>query len=49
MAEISSKKLKKLVKEFNAEIVTEKEAGINAWTDVDKLVYKKLKEKNGSK
>tara|TARA_R110000824_G_C15120936_1_gene668078 strand:+ start:394 stop:543 length:150 start_codon:yes stop_codon:yes gene_type:complete len=49
MAEIGAKKLKKLVEEFNGEIVTEKEAGINAWTDVDKLVYKKLREKNGSK
>mgnify|MGYP003123763203 CR=1 FL=1 len=49
MAEISSKELKKLVKEFNGEIVSEKDAGINNWTDVDKLVYKKIKEKDGSK
>tara|TARA_R110000744_G_scaffold2344_14_gene9584 strand:+ start:8802 stop:8951 length:150 start_codon:yes stop_codon:yes gene_type:complete len=49
MVVINSKKLKKIVEEFKGEIVTEKEAGINAWTDVDTLVYKKLREKNGSK
>ena len=47
MAEISAKDLKKLAEEFNGEIVNGKE--INPWTDVDKVVYKRIKGKNGSK
>jgi hypothetical protein len=47
MAEISAKELKKLAKEFDGEIVSGKE--LNPWTDVDKLVYKRLKGKDGSK
>lgn len=45
VGEISAEQLRKIAKQFDAEVVTEKE--LNAWTDVDNLVYKNAKKRCG--